>query len=887
MGIYFGPYSNTDTDFNKNSLLLTGNGTNGAQNSTFANSIFPGGHAVYFDGSDWLTATGYTGTIAQLSGDFTIEVWVNPINIAGATGYVFCVGDDRGGYGIAISPSRIPGFVYYVSGLYSTNLNSPTAISYNEWCHIAAVRLGSTLTLYVNGVAVNSTTMTVTQNGLSNLSGEPYLKIGRMSPYGYYFTGYVSNLRIIKGVALYNTNFTPSYDNLQAIPGTSVLTCQGPTIVDKSVNNFSITVSGDAAVQPTFTQSGTVPQGTFSPFSLPDRYWSNYFDGSGDYLQASWGSINIRTGSFTIEAWCNLSSNASFTLFSASQTTAVDDDFYLNSSGSTVYLGSLASGINNITFSTSLLPVGSWFHVAVTFDGITYRVFINGSVVGTSTTLFSDLTMVSTTIGARATEYTNYTTGYISNFRVLKGTALYLANFTPPTAPLTAIENTTLLTCQTNRFKDNSSSNNTITSYGNVTVTPVSPFRSDMMYYAPNNGGSGYFGGGSYITTASNAALNFGTGDFTIEAWVYWIPGGSDGPNIMGRSALTGGGGVNGGAGSWIFNYLNTTNPSTTVNFLYQSSVGTGTVSFGTTYQKAWHHLVVVRSSGVIRGYNNGVLTATDSSASAAGNFDCALNFTLGQTDQVPWHQYVGYLSSVRIVKGSAVYTSAFNPTLAAPQTVAGTSLLVNFTNASIYDATGKNDIETVGNAQISTGVKKYGTGSMYFNGSTDYLSVPDNVSLEFGSGDFTVEAWLYPLALPASGSQHTVVGKWETTNTFSWICNYYNNAGTMQMAFGYSTDGASVAASYYSNAAITTNSWCHLAYVRSGSSFKMFFNGTEVTSSATISGTIYNGPQAVNIGRHGSSLNYVNGYIDDLRITKGLARYTANFVPPSAHGLK
>jgi hypothetical protein len=98
----------------------------------------------------------------------------------------------------------------------------------------------------------------------------------------------------------------------------------------------------------------------------------------------------------------------------------------------------------------------------------------------------------------------------------------------------------------------------------------------------------------------------------------------------------------------------------------------------------------------------------------------------------------------LRLVKGTAVYSGA---TLTVPTTpltaITNTSLLLDFTNAGIFDAATINDGQTVGNAQVSTTVAKFGTTSMSFDGTGDWLTIIDKPELRFGTAPFTVEGWI------------------------------------------------------------------------------------------------------------------------------------------------
>jgi hypothetical protein len=236
-----------------------------------------------------------------------------------------------------------------------------------------------------------------------------------------------------------------------------------------------------------------------------------------------------------------------------------------------------------------------------------------------------------------------------------------------------------------------------------------------------------------------------------------------------------------------------------------------------------------------------------------------------------------GYISGLRIVKGTAVYTSNFTPPTSPPTAITNTSLLLNFTNAGITDATAKNDLETVGNAQISTSVSKFGGGSIAFNASANtYLSQnPATTDLyAFGSGDFTIEGWLY-------------------LNSTTGIQTFYdgrpNGSSNAAVPTIYITSGS---IRYYVSAVdritgstLSTGQWYHIAIARSGGSTRMFINGTQAGSTYTDSTVYLNSANRPFIGGDSNTpgSNLLNGYIDDFRITKGYARYTGNFTPPTA----
>jgi hypothetical protein len=156
----------------------------------------------------------------------------------------------------------------------------------------------------------------------------------------------------------------------------------------------------------------------------------------------------------------------------------------------------------------------------------------------------------------------------------------------------------------------------------------------------------------------------------------------------------------------------------------------------------------------------------------------------------------------------------------------------------------------------------------MYFDGTGDNLYTP-NACLP-ATGDFTLEMWIYP----ASTSGYQLI--------YSQFIN--GNSGSIQITWNdisskfAMNDGSGVFLT--SSSTYSTNAWYHLAIVRTGSTFTMYVNGTSVASGTNSYSIVQT---ASYIGTRSLSDGYFNGYIDDIRITRGYARYTANFTAPTA----
>ena len=210
---------------------------------------------------------------------------------------------------------------------------------------------------------------------------------------------------------------------------------------------------------------------------------------------------------------------------------------------------------------------------------------------------------------------------------------------------------------------------------------------------------------------------------------------------------------------------------------------------------------------------------------------------------------------------------------------ITNTELLLNFQDSGIYDRTGLNNIDTVGDAQIDTAVKKYGTGSMQFDGVGDYCLLPASEELAMETGDFTIELWVN---LSDVGSNDGVFVEMRSTGATSNGFVFNARRVTRPSAgfkLNFYTDGGSNTASTI----LAYNTWHHVAVTRSSGTIRMFANGVSDITPFTKNNNFSDTPD-VTIGQ---SLLYspsnITGYVDDLRITKGTARYTSNFTAPTA----
>jgi hypothetical protein len=264
-------------------------------------------------------------------------------------------------------------------------------------------------------------------------------------------------------------------------------------------------------------------------------------------------------------------------------------------------------------------------------------------------------------------------------------------------------------------------------------------------------------------------------------------------------------------------------------------------------------------------------------SGTNSNNYFVTTSAVVGNTQS---GQYVsGYLSGYRLVKGTALYTTAFTPPTAPPTAITNTSLLLNFTNAGITDATAKNDLETVGNAQISTTQSKFGGSSMYFDGTGDWLIGPANQNLALGTGDFTVEAWIYVTTFTTTTGFQAIFSNRNSTSTQASFDFGIRNSDKYLYFYNRNTDSSTFSTSGLSG----INTWIHVAIARVGSTITFYINGTSA-GTVSVSTNSFGTNNVIYVGSNfNATPDTYNGYIDDLRVTKGYARYTTNFTAPTA----
>lgn len=613
----------------------------------------------------------------------------------------------------------------------------------------------------------------------------------------------------------------------------------------------------------TITRNGTPTQGSFSPFSQTG--WSAYFSGSSsspDFVStASSSTFNVSSGNWTVEAWfwtdSSDASNRYITFIPASGTA-----YGLIPSGSNYVLNQFGTS-SPIGTSGSLLKKSQWTHVAIVKNGATTYIYVDGVLGGSGTVSWSN-SAHTIFFGGNGISFTYNYSGWISNARIVMGTALYTGStYTVPTSPLTAVAGTQFLTLNNNRIYD-SSGNNATVNLGVTTgpaVQPFSPFAPSFAYGVSSVGGSVYFNGSTDYLTGTYSTTNYDwwSTDYTLECWVYplsltgfgYLDGTNPKANLIGNNAY------NGTANYWTFGPYS----DGTVGLTYFNGSSVGVFSTATVKINQWNHIAFTKTTSGITIFVNGVASSTTAvSGTPQSGTSQPLTIGAGNTKYIN-----AYVSNLRILKGSSLYSGNFTPPSSPVTAITNTQLLVNGTNAGVYDSTAKNDIITAGTVQISTAQAKFGGSSLYFDGTGgNYLYSVSNPIFSFGTGNFTIEFWMYPTA------------SFSTTRIMSTytggIAIYPNNSGNIIV------DVYGVTTRVTTTSTVSINTWTHIAVVRLSGTTTVYLNG--VSGGSGVDATSYTN-SGLYIGTD-SGTNKYTGYLDEIRITNGYARYTSAFTPPT-----
>ena len=414
----------------------------------------------------------------------------------------------------------------------------------------------------------------------------------------------------------------------------------------------------------------------------------------------------------------------------------------------------------------------------------------------------------------------------------------------------------------TSGMSDASENSHTLTTHGDVSVLPTSPYNT--------SGSVGNYlsfpTSGDYLNVPQNNAFNFDGGDFTVEFFMN-LDGTNHGPHPNNPVII-------GGRYGW---YIQLKNNDSRITFYDNLAEHHADVTIDID---SWNHVAVTREGDTIRTFLNGVEVysgSTNRDAQLSGS-----NLFIGIGARLDSNlAFNGSLSDIRIVKGTALYTSGFTVPTSALTEVSGTSLLLSgdsLTDESSYGHT----VNVSGYVTSNTGTPRSTTRhSMTFDGNGDYISVADHDEFDFGTEDFTVEMWMNADTQSANFPSLFSSSDYNSTGSSSFR---FDNVGYDGKLFLY-TNGLGDPALSTTNT-LSLNAWNHIALVRNGTSLSFYVNGSEdgtitISDSQTFDFSVGEFRTGRGFDVDGGNA-YFNGEIADLRAVKGKAVYSSNFSTPT-----
>jgi alpha-tubulin suppressor-like RCC1 family protein len=813
-----------------------------------SSSILPNSNSVYFNGTnDYLTLAS-NAAFAFGTGNFTIEFWMysNTISTSQAIFDMRTPDTANAGFDLFLNTSTIR---------FSTNgalyITGTTTLLSNTWYHIALSRTSTTsYQLFLNGVQEGST-YTSNQNHTNNTP-----RIG--NGVNGFFSGYISNLRVILGQGLYTGTFTPSRTALTnntvgstgagaaaSISGTlSLLTCQSTTFIDNSGNNFTIQLAGmPIIVSTSYTQVSAGESDT--TFIATNGVLFNV----GDNTTGQIGDSTVVTKSFlqvvaNPTLYDNRSSPAQIGTGSWSQIAAGLNYSVAIKNNSTLYTwgDNTAGYLGNGTTLTirSMTQIGASSYASISSGG------------SHTVALKNDLTLYAWGLNNAGQLGDNSTTNRSSPVQVNTGTITSWNSVSAGASHSMGIDSIYNIPYGWG-----------LNTSGQIGDTSTVNKSNPVQISSPTTTNYSYLFNGTtqYLSLASNAAFAFGTGNFTIEFWMYSNTISTTQAIYDTRSPVDT---ANAGFDVYLSEYK--------INF---GTSGTNYIAGATTLiANTWYHIALSRSgTTTYQLFVNGLQD---------GTYSTSQNFT-NNTPRIGNGVngfFSGYISNMRIIKGTALYTTGFYPSAGAlttssqDATLSQVSLLTAQTSTITDNSSNAFTITNNGTVGAST-TNPFGPYySASFNGTSSYLTISSpGTNFSFGSGNFTVEAWIYNSA-PINANSKSIFDLWALGTSDSYKL-FLNGNNRLQWAI-YADGTADVSA-----LTIPNTTWTHIAWTRSGSNVYLFING--VLKDTT--GTTYtaNGTANPFIGKAADGSGaFFNGYISNLRVVKGTAVYTGNFTPPT-----
>ena len=632
---------------------------------------------------------------------------------------------------------------------------------------------------------------------------------------------------------------------------------------------------------------------------------SNFYNSSIDldgndkvtYTRTNAGDFSGQSD-FTIEAW-----------FNTDTTGATDAALFSNwDSGNnrSILFGPNASGGGKFTFifnttgsgswTTVANPTaiaGKWMHVAWVYDhsATTHYAYINGVLQGSATGTAYNNSTANFLLGVNKGDGSGYYNGKVQDLRYYHAVK-YTSDFVVPSTSPDVLSDTPSGVS------------------GSSKLTKI----TDGSFNNPVTGGISKFGN---ISVADSADLEFGSGDFTLEAFIYYV--GNPGTGNDTYAILSKWNNVSAPFDKGFILRISDDGSGDNLQWFYTTDGSTNLYTTGSTVlsPNTWYHIAFVRNGTTGTFYIDGVADSTTVSFGSNSIRNTGNAFRIGANldGEEPDQEFKGFISNVRVVKGDAVYTGNFTPPSEPLTNITNTKILAcqdNDYNVVGYTTTTANGASPIFNTTGDYG-ETYGDGNLnadpnasnlvlccdFYANATDRMPTgrPSNQkSLSAGGnpnpGNATTSHFYGKSAHFDGNDQYSISSSADFSfdgefcielwaNASSWG-PFFVSGGTNGIWLGSTANGLVIRRYGVQNDLLVQvppyNEWVHLAFTRDDSNIlRIFINGEE-QGIASVNFTY--SQNTLYIGSDGAGGNYI-GYIQDLRVYKGTAKYTSDFNPP------
>jgi hypothetical protein len=836
------------------------NGTLGSTTAapSWANGKY--GSALSYDGGDTVSVS--DSTSLSLTRGFSLTAWVNVPNVSGYKSAVTKENAGQTGYFLYVLDDEV--YTGYGDGAWRSQTTSTSPITANTWIHIASTFDGTTLTTYVNGAYVQSSTP-----GGSVSDNASALGIGNASDLSSMYTGLIDEAKVYN----YPRTAGQIVADMNAghpAPGSPVAT---PIVNLKFNDGYGTTAYNSGS-------AGTTLNGTLTNMASPGTSTSGWtdkgkygkglnFDGSNDFVQIS-DNDAMDVTNFTVSAWMNYAATGAYKYLTERGT---DPNFYLYYDGSQ-YVYGFNNGTSNVDHTyTTAVSTSRWYHIAMTYDGSYIKLYIDGILVdseaetGTPNTsgtknlnIGSDIvTDACCMMNGSIDEFKLYTSA-LSDAQIkldMNGSSAQVLGALGNNSTAGTVNAASQEYCIPGSSATCTSPNMRLTfeeGYGTTANDITGNANSGSLSGTPawdlGKFGKGLaFDASDDIVTVSGLANDFFTGSWTQELWIKTTQ--------TGNKVLT----EKGSNNAFIQTNSGQIRAGTVGADVYDTT-GTPLVTDGT-----WHHIAVTydTSTNLTTTYIDGVVRGTKTAASDAGS--SATAFALGSRVGLS-AMYQGQMDDVRVynyARSAAQIAWEYNKGLPLAQynldECQGTTLnnSISSSFAGTLTVGGSGSSTTVGTCTTSgawyngvTGKRNY---SISLDGTDDYVTLANASSFPANNASQTIAAWLYYPTTP--GSTATAISLVNTSS--SSITALQVRSGNI----GIFKWGGTGLASTTQPAQAT---WNHVVYTYDGTTHSLYLNGRLANTSTTSPNSAT--PNAAYFGDYtASGGEYWPGQIDDVRI--------------------